>query len=168
VISHDRAPDGSFERLVAEHDGYRRLGLVHRRSVTVHQGGRWMVKDEVLPMKGSARETAGAEPLSVRLHWLLPDWPWEIESPANPGGAEIRLRSPRGWVTLNSCIEQGDFSDCNLTLARAGEILLGSGSIADTLGWVSPTYGIKHPALSFAIHVLARPPVSLLSEWVLP
>jgi hypothetical protein len=168
AIAREKAPDGSYERLVAEHDGYRRLGLTHRRSVTAWEGGRWVVEDIVFSKEGHLRGTAEFEPQFVRLHWLLPNWPWEIESLDGGHGAELRLESPHGPVHLKIRIEQAGPVRGSHTLSRAGERLSGEGFVAPTWGWFSPTYGVKEPALSFAFQVNARPPVTLSSEWVLP
>src|SRR5690606_5257375 len=74
----------SPQRAVAQHNGYRRRGLTHRRSV---QAGphKWTVQDEVLG------DTTGHR---GRLHWLLPDWPWRIT------GDTLHLRSPQGRVSI--------------------------------------------------------------------
>jgi hypothetical protein len=168
VIASERAPDGPAGRLVAEHDGYRRLGITHRRSVSAHESGRWTVEDSVLPSGSSMGRTAGSQPQVVRLHWLLPDWPWEIECPSGSCRAEIRLSSPLGMIVLKTRVEGPESFPCYHTLARAGELLSGVGPVSPTWGWVSPTYGVKEPALSYAFHVVARPPVALISEWVLP
>ena len=168
VTGRERAPDGTFERLVARQNGYRRLGLVHYRSVTAHADGRWTVADSVLPLERSETGKAGAQPQVVRLHWLLPDWPWEIETTDGGSGAEIRLESPLGRIHLKTSAGAEDLLACRHTLARAGELLSGEGPVSPTWGWVAPTYGVKIPALSFALQVTARPPVTLVSEWILP
>ena len=38
-----------------------------------------------------------------------------------------------------------------IQIARAGELIYGSGKISPTWGWFSPTYGYKYPALSFGV-----------------
>jgi hypothetical protein len=167
VIAPERAMDRLSEHLVAEHDGYRQLGLVHRRSVTAHGDGRWTIEDSVLPSSKLSRGSKIAQLQAARLHWLLPDWPWQHESLAG-GGGMLRLESPGGWVGLKIWIESVQPMDSQFTLARAGELLFGAGPVAPTWGWVSPTYGIKEPALSFSLLVKARPPLKLFSEWNFP
>ncbi len=69
-------------------------GCRHTRIVSVREDDRWLVEDEILPL----RMPWDKKPRTFRLHWLLPDWKWSIEN----HGAEIllRLESPHGPVTL--------------------------------------------------------------------
>src|ERR1019366_1053226 len=50
-----------------EHDGYRRLGVKHRRMVQCVTEDAWVIVDDLL----------GAGEHELRLHWLLPDLPVE-------------------------------------------------------------------------------------------
>jgi hypothetical protein len=140
----------------AQHDGYRRLGVIHRRSVTALRDSRWEVWDRLTLCDGGK----GSRAFAVRLHWLLPDWPWEID------GSALMVRSPHGWVILR--VTPGDEGTVGVSLARAGERLFGQGRIAPAWGWVSPTYAHKVPALSFAVDVTRPMPIQLRSEWVFP
>jgi hypothetical protein len=126
VITRDPGPT----RTTAEHDGYRKLGLTHRRHV---EAGRqeWLVRDQVL---GNVSGHRG------RLHWLLPDWPWSIQ------GDTLSLRSPRGRVGVQ-------VAGHSLNLVRAGKRLAGRVQPLRTQGWVSPTYGVKQPALALIVDV---------------
>jgi hypothetical protein len=96
--------------LVAQHDGYRRLGAIHRRAVAAIIEG-WTVEDTILPAKTSwivRPSLAKRSPAhDICLHWLLPDWPWEItggvrstEHGARNTIYEIRLMSPLGPIIL--------------------------------------------------------------------
>src|SRR5260370_756479 len=49
-----------------EHDGYRRLGVKHRRMVECVTEDAWVVVDDLL----------GAGKHELRLHWLLPNLPF--------------------------------------------------------------------------------------------
>ena len=51
-----------------EHDGYRRLGVKHRRMVQCVTEDAWVIVDDLL----------GAGEHELRLHWLLPDLPFEV------------------------------------------------------------------------------------------
>jgi hypothetical protein len=121
-------------------------GFRHTRIVSIHDDDRWQVIDELLPSPWHRHA------LRARLHWLLPDWDWEIEE-GEPLFV-IRLHSPHGWVRLGIKQESPrpervfDFS-----LFRAGDPLLGSGLSDPTRGWTSPTYGVKIPALSLSVTV---------------
>ncbi|MCW5838554.1 MAG: heparinase II/III family protein [Anaerolineales bacterium] len=119
VLQHSR------QRASAEHDGYRAIGCTHRRSVQALPQA-WRITDEVL---GDTQGQRG------RLHWLLPDWPWQLH------GDTLQLRSPRGRIEIQ-------IEGQALSLLRAGQRLHGSAASSPTAGWVSATYGSKQPALA--------------------
>jgi hypothetical protein len=140
----------SATRFEGEHDGYRRLGIKHRRSVHWIHGAGWMVFDEV--------QGAGAH--DVRLHWLLADFAFEFsESPFEValecGKARIR------WTILATMPGSG-------AIIRAGKQIspenrqqvsdLGDPDI-QLLGWEAPTYGALHPALSLIYQTRSPLPV---------
>ena len=135
-----RLVERGAQHLVAEHDGYRKLGYRLRRAVTAHADGRWVVEDSVLPLGGRPA------PVRARLHWLLPDW--EVQTVDGGRGTAICLwlLSPHGRIEIT--VRGRRFA---VSLLRAGEPLLGLGAPAPTRGWYSPTYGVKIPALSFAL-----------------
>ncbi len=156
-------------RLTAEHDGYRALGLVHRRTVGTADEG-WLVVDEIREQEAGSREQVRVRrthfvrrthsvrrTFCVRLHWLLPDWPWEL------AGMTLRLQSPHGWIALNISAPAG-----TIRIIRGGEYLSGSGEPAPTLGWYSPNYGVKEPALSLIVDSTAALPLTLHSHWHFP
>jgi hypothetical protein len=159
VIEGEQVEDSSWKRLVAEHDGYSHLGVTHRRSVVALDGGTWQVDDWLLP--------SGARPAAChacRLQWLLPDWPYDLEMGELVW--RIRLRSPRGVLDLSLS------TDSRLPLqgglVRAGTHLAGGQAAAPTWGWVSPTYGVKTPALSLFVSIENILPVHFTSLWRLP
>jgi len=49
-------------------------------------------------------------------------------------------------------------------LVRAGELLAGEGDISPTWGWISPTYSVKIPALSFSVSYVAEPTIGITTE----
>ena len=162
--SGDQAPDGSWKQVTASHDGYRRLGLQHRRTVTALEDGGWLVEDALLPLPG---RPAPAQPFSACLHWLLPDYPWEFDETAG----RLRLQSPLGWITLavrctsETCVALSDTVSLEFQLVRAGELLYGSGDVSPVWGWVSPTYGVKAPALGLRVGMEGKVPLGLCSVW---
>ncbi|MEA3351131.1 MAG: alginate lyase family protein, partial [Chloroflexota bacterium] len=160
IVTHEKAKDASWERVVAQHDGYRQLGLIHQRSVTAHADGRWEIKDKLLPIKRATHQASATK----RLHWLLPDWKWEFVE-REPGSVKIRLRSPHGWIMLAVSQQQAALQP---QLVRAGEVLHGQTPAQPTLGWVSPTYGQKRPALSFSVTTSATLSSALRTTWRLP
>jgi hypothetical protein len=145
----------SAVRLSAEHDGYRRLGVVHHRQVAARQDG-WEVTDELRPFSGGGR----TQVYHLRLHWLLPDWNYRLS------GNTLEIESPAGWVAVTVDAGPGAVLEC--TLARAGERLAGAGVCEPVDGWYSPTYGVKEAALSFAVTLESTLPCSLRTHWRLP
>lgn len=182
LISREEANDGSWERLIGRHNGYRRLNVFHQREVTVYHDDRWSVEDRLIPIVTAGQEAN--EPISVnkpstynlptydlKLHWLLPDWSWGVEN--RKAGVEIRLESPYGPVILS--VKQAAKSLSNksdpsikVQIVRAGELIYGSGEANPTRGWASHTYGYKMPALSFSVEVEGTLPLMLVSEWRFP
>jgi hypothetical protein len=146
-----------LQRGFAWHAGYRRLGLRHERTVTVFSDEHWEVEDNLLFIK------VKHPPRTFRLHWLLPDWDWELDEGMD--GIELRLFTPHGWLKLLLSTDQpgADFS-----LARAGELLKGKAPVSPISGWVSPTYGQKIPALSCALEVTSQNDVKFSSYFIFP
>ena len=137
------------------HKGYR--GLRHERTVTIYVSDRWVVEDRLI----------SKESHTYRLHWLLPDWEWEVES--RDQRVEIVLKSPYGKVVLALQTDQQVSSLHSLvSLARAGEVIYGTRDVLPFEGWVSPTYGVKEPALSLAIEIKANQGVLFLSQFTFP
>lgn len=159
VLNHEVNTEEGWERWIAEHDGYRRLGVIHRRGLTAWRDGRWLVEDWVLPR---TNHVATGRLHHIRLHWLMPDWPWRIENKGRI--TELHLASPHGWVDL--CIVYEEAAQHGAaTLVRAGERVYGTAPVAPFWGWVSYTYAHKTPALSLVVEVEQVIPARLTSEW---
>jgi hypothetical protein len=156
VLDSEHAKDGSWERISAQQDGYRKLGVIHQRTVTAFSDDHWLIEDCLLPSSHSSIST----PHTARLHWLLPDWKFELLE-ADCG---LQVASPQGSFTLviRAQIEK------SLQLIRAGELLHGRNDFSPTWGWVSPTYGVKQPALSFSVTVEGVLPIVFVTEWRFP
>jgi hypothetical protein len=158
------------DRVVVQHDGYRQLNALHRRSVDA-QPDRWAVTDAILPARISRLPfSTPNSPLRVRLQWLLPDWPWEIKERKQAGKIEIRIDSPHGWLSLQVQEMSTPAQDSNYRaqVYRAGKIIYGEGPDSPIRGWVSRNYGYKTPALSFSFEITGALPLTILSEWVFP
>lgn len=153
ILSTQTSKDGRVIAATAEHDGYRKLGATHRREVQA-EDGRWTVTDRLLPLRERMK------PVHARLHWLLPDWEWQFEND------ELHLRSPHGDIELLVQTSVGDHAE--FQLVRAGELVHGEGLTEPILGWRSPTYGVKLPALSFNVNVHGPLPITITSKWTLP
>jgi len=188
--THEQDGFLGVQRLVAQHDGYRSLGIIHQRSVEAFREGKWLIRDSLLPAQFSRSNRSpqtgaggfesqdyqhqkNSQPRkhSVCVQWLLPDWSFEVNDQAIDKHINVRILSPFGWITLNfelgpSC----SFKDGRLELqvVRSGEVVFGSGTASPILGWISPTYGEKIPALSLRLTTSGRFPISITSEWLLP
>ncbi len=157
IITHERSRDGDREKIIARHNGYRRLGVIHQRTVTAHQADCWQIEDHLLPTPRSRHSASRG----MRLHWLLPDWEWKIDDT----GLKITLLSPYGWVNLSI---QSTLRNLQSSVVRAGETLFGGLPADPTWGWVSPTYGVKIPALSYSVSVESVFPLTVSTEWTFP
>ncbi len=83
VVVTDEAVLG---QVLGYHKGYR--GVRHERRVTVYADERWAVEDRLI----------SKESHTYRLHWLLPDWEYEIET--REKRIEISLFSSHGRFVL--------------------------------------------------------------------
>jgi hypothetical protein len=137
--------------------GYKSLGIIHDRKVTSGIGDQWIIEDVLTAKKGDQALR------KFRLHWLLPDWEWRLGQMAEKMMLEIK--SPRGWISIGfTTSPEGG----RVTLARAGECLIGEGPVFPQVGWFSPTYGRKEPALSIAVEASGIGTVSFTSEFIFP
>jgi uncharacterized heparinase superfamily protein len=161
VLKREQAEDGSWERIVAWHDGYQRFGMMHIRSVTADKDDHWLIEDRIQPLADDVQRAMH----TVRLHWLLPDWKWKMDD----SRLMIEALSPYGWVTLRVIVEhKPSIFTFQSSIFRAGKLLHGTGPVNPTWGWISPTYGVKRPALSFVVMVVDELPLTITSEWNFP
>lgn len=141
------------DRFEGEHDGYRNLGIKHRRTVQWLPGAGWVIVDDI----------DGAGEHDVRLHWLAADLPHEIsKSPFQvvftAGQARVR------WSIFSSVPGNG-------AIARAGKQVWGEKDSsaeaertdAELLGWESPTYGDLRPAISLTYQTRSLLPVRFVT-----
>jgi hypothetical protein len=135
------------DRFEGEHDGYRRLGVIHRRTVQCVDENAWIIMDDLL----------GGGDHALRLHWLAPDWPCEIVSQfpfcVALSGQQVRVR----WSVFSS-------HQAVAGVIRCGKSSNGQGGADDSLlGWESPTYGELQPAISLLFRMRAPLPVRLVT-----
>ena len=151
LSSHSEPPS-----ICAEHDGYQRLGVLHRRTLTRLDAHHWQVVDILNP-------TGHPGSLDAVLHWHLPDWSWQLHE------TTLHLQGPPGKLRLHielgpeSTVNPATISACRLV--RAGQFVSGEDEASPTAGWFSPTYAVKEPALSLQVAFSGRPPFSIISEW---
>jgi hypothetical protein len=142
----------------------------------LQRGDLWEIVDEILPTRPNVRA------LSACLHWLLPDWDWELRE-QQADRVELRLHSPFGQVGLEIVVQAGVWAaqapltqaggqaespGMQLALIRAGEELSGETPAAAILGWFSPTYSVKCPALSCVLTACAAPPFTFITRFKFP
>ncbi len=144
-----QAEDESVQALAAEHP--LKGGLKHRRSIVQAGASMWIVLDELI---GSGSST---ERHRARLAWSLVDWPWELDAQS------LKLQGEQGSVRLRLTPGMDD-----IALYRAGEIVAGEKQSKEdpaVLGWWSPTYGYKEPALTLVATMEGSLPLRLTSWW---
>jgi hypothetical protein len=161
AVRGERDQGKAWKQIVAQHDGYRRLGITHQRTVTAQDEGGWVIEDVLLP--GDARVESQQSLYDCRVHWLLPDWNWEMRD------TTLRVQSPRGWFTVEVTVGGGQDAVLScIQIAHAGELVYGSGNVSPTWGWFSPTYGNKEPALSLGVVVRGDLPLVVKTIWMFP
>jgi hypothetical protein len=142
---------GFAAAIAAEHNGYRRLGLTHRRLAQSSTAGDWRIEDTLCGPAWQAGRTH-----RLTLHWLLPDWLWQVQAWPGEAGMWLRLQPPAGELSFTALTlglqaetaTGGAIRGAALQISRAGETIHGEGHAEPTWGWASPTYGVKVPALS--------------------
>jgi hypothetical protein len=142
-------------RVRAYHRGYG--NIKHERTVTVYRDERWLVEDKLT----SPRRT----PHTYRLHWLLPDWEYQLEETEST--VRLKLNSPYGWIML-SVHSSFILNPSSFSLVRAGELIHGQRDTQPDEGWVSRHYGQRSPALSLALEVTSEFHTTFTSEFIFP
>ena len=137
-------PD-SFE---GEHNGYRHLGVTHRRMVRCITEDAWVVVDD---LQGTGEH-------ALRLHWLLPDFPFEISGDFPVCGVLSAEEACWRWNIFSNAPGAA-------AVIRGGKNLAGTLAVRDQelLGWESPTYGELCPAISLLYDVHAPLPVRIVT-----
>jgi len=147
------ADENILGRVRSYHRGYG--DVKHERTVTVYRDERWLIEDKLTSPR--------RHPHTYRLHWLLPDWEYQLEE--TESAVSLRLKSPTGWVSLSF------YSSIVLhhsSLVRSGELIHGQRDVFPCEGWVSRNYGQKSPALSLALEVRSEFNVTFTSEFMFP
>jgi hypothetical protein len=130
-----------------EHDGYRNLGVKHRRRVECVSEDGWIIVDDL----------QGAGQHELRLHWLLADLPFEVVS-TSPFCAVLSTDKARFRFSVFSS------APGNGAVVRGGKCLDGDlGGDHQLLGWESPTYGELRPAISVVYNVRGLLPVRIVT-----
>jgi len=142
-----RSQGGTLEVLAIQHhlDPGR---AVHQRTVVRAGDHIWWVIDELL----------GADRHRAEVGWCLPDAPWRRLRQG------LALRIGPEEVILGWSPAGGEWA-----LYKAGERVAGdfSGEPEATLGWVSPTYALREPALRLIRSVDGFLPMRMITTWSL-
>ncbi len=162
VIRRETRAGSSWQQVVLRHNGYRRHGAIHQRKVTYLEDDHWQVEDRIRPLRirGQFRRH------QLRLHWLMPDYPWEITTEGDES-LTFQLDTPNGLMRLTFQLRRKIIKrkvDWHVQVIRAGEMIHGVGEAFPTLGWSSPTYGQKIPALSLGIIIASRLPAQWTTD----
>jgi len=158
--AHTKITAQSADKVSAYHTGYQRLGIRHERSVEIAESERWVITDRLQVIKNPRKNR-----FTFRLHWLLPDWGWELEN--TDSGCILMLDSPCGDVAVQIVAQPEPFQPV-ASLVRAGKILIGERDVQPWEGWYSPTYGVKVPALSLAVTLAEKEQVRFVTEFIFP
>jgi hypothetical protein len=135
-----------IDMLQGEHDGYASAGVTHRRAVFQPTLDAWIVVDDL----------SGNNLHTTRVHWLVPDVPFESISPGIVG-----LTFKAGRVLLVQALS----AESRFDMVRAGERISGHCDSAPdpARGWMSRYYGRKDPALSLAVERRSLLPVRFVT-----
>ncbi len=148
--------DHGVNSISAQHDGYQKLGVRHVRQVTLEGRDECCVEDRIEAIKKDASIQRGS------LHWLLPDGEWKIVH------NQFELQVDDIIVQLSLLWQnKGQMESTLFNVIRCGELLHGTTKRSyPTLGWFSPTYNIKIPAISIlAEFVKPVLPFCVQSNW---
>ena len=135
------------DRFEGEHDGYKRFGVRHRRTVQWLAGAGWLIIDDI----------DGFGVHDVRLHWLMADLPYVVSD------SPFQVVFTAGQSRVRCSILAS--SPGNGAIIRAGARVEGNSAGADTrvLGWESPTYGDIRPAVSLVYETRSQLPLRFVT-----
>ncbi len=153
LLESESSESGKLNYARASHNGYRGLGVSHERQVGVKQVNKWEINDLITSKKRSQKI------FSIRLHWLLPDLEWRLDADT------LHLDHHLGSIALKLW---SDSAKSEISIIRAGELLIGSAKSDPTMGWYSPSYAQKEPALSVILDCQSSLPNRLFSTWSFP
>jgi len=103
------APTG----FAGEHDGYRRVGVTHRRAVQWLHGSGWIIVDDIL--HDISNDNDEPRDHDVRLHWLAPDLQFEVTD--SPFQVCVSNRSKRRFSGVSFSSVPG-----SAAMVRAGKL----------------------------------------------
>lgn len=140
------------QRVSAERDGYHASGIRHQRILEYAGKNHWKITDHFLPV-------GEKKPHTFSIQWLVMDCTWRLE------GSRLFLTTEKNRAEISLSCEGAN--PIHLNLARAGEKIAGTGDVNPLRGWVSPTYGVRLPALSLQWVVQGAAPLTITTDWIL-
>jgi len=136
----------------ANHNGYRKLHAVHQRTLKRISTKKW----EIIDLVFSSHQVSNEH--QIDLHWLLPDWPMEFR------GNTFTLSAPFGSVKLDISSDTKT-NPSKFNFYKKGRSISGGVQEEPLLGWYSPTYGCKIPALSIRYSIIHTLPLTITSRF---
>ncbi len=144
----------SADRFEGEHDGYRNLGVKHRRMVQWLNGSGWVIVDDI---EGNGNH-------HVRLHWLAPDLPYESSN--SPFQVVFTAKpSPIRWKIFSTAPGSAAVVRAGKQATHPEQNVARDLAPADlqSLGWEAPTYGKLRPAISLVYETQSQLPVRIVT-----
>jgi hypothetical protein len=142
------------DRFEGEHDGYRRLGVTHRRALQWLGGSGWIIVDDISSEAEAAEHEVCVHWLAANLPFEVVDWPFQVVFTSDV--ARIR------WSIVSSVPGIP-------AMVRAGKPLAINGTSAfenaetPLLGWEAATYGELQPAVSLMQRARSRLPIRFVT-----
>jgi len=136
-----------FSGVEAEHDGYRKRGVLHRRMLANCGKGTWIIVDDLL----------GDNEHDWQVQWLVTDCSWQFVSPQ-----AVAFQTISGEMQMTFLASSPGAS---VDIARCGK-QVGAGSKKDVdpaRGWISRYYGAMCPALSVQMSGRSHLPLRLVT-----
>ncbi len=127
-------PDQNQNTITGEHTGYKKLGITHTRQLTRMKKNNWQVDDTLTNVN------LNNNPHEIIIHWLIKHNQFQLIKPNrlvftfNGFKLQMEVKCHQGLVELG--------------VIRAGICVYGNLNPDMNLGWYSPTYLVKQPALS--------------------
>jgi hypothetical protein len=145
---HSSTNGARLDRFEGAHDGYRRIGVTHRRMVQWLPAVGWVVVDDI----------EGVGKHDIRLHWLAADFPFDASvSPFQVifSYGQSRVR----WNIFSSSAGKGAIIRAGVQVGEPPALM----EDVRMLGWESPTYGNLRPAVSLLYQVQSPLPLRLVT-----
>ncbi len=143
------------DRFEGEHNGYKDLGVNHRRTVQWLPGSGWVIVDDI---EGTGNH-------NVRLHWLAPDLPCQISDlpfqvlftvPASHIRWNIFSNVPGVAAVIRTGKQLAMQADDNTAPSLAIPNM-------QMFGWEAATYGDLRPAISMFYQAHSQLPVRIVT-----